>query len=207
MVNKKMESDEKKLLIEALMTTTVTAIMSFILNSFISSFIIWIIAIIIVLVLSILISSFYYEDIKDLKDYISKIIHNHSRLTSIILFFTWVFLLLITPYYINFLNFIPFLIPIVFLFAYNRFKGYNKFFALLLIIASIIEFYYFLKHYFYSYPILTNLYFNGGLITMPDITTISTYRLSYILIGIYSVVNMIFAYLFYNQPKKKSGGN
>lgn len=193
-------ANENKILIETLMTTILTTLLSFILNTFVNNSFGIIIAFSIIL--SIVISTLFFDQIKDLKNYISNYIYDNRIPMAIFLFGTLIFLILLTPNYVDLIIISPFIISISFLLGYNRFEFENhyKIFAFSLAIGSILLFINFFTSYFFAYHILTDLYLNGILSKMPGITTISTYRLNYLLILIYSIVNLIFAYLYYGAP-------
>lgn len=119
-----------------------------------------------------------------------------KRIIGVLLILLCIIVRLITPFYIEIYWFIPFLIPAIGLIISDTtqnsiiFAGIGIFFGLCLIYISM-------GGIFDPYNVVANLYFNGVLSSIPEVSDVSTCVMGNTIMVIYAILNIICCGLFF----------
>lgn len=120
----------------------------------------------------------------------------NKRIIGVFLILLCVIVRLISPFYIEIYWFIPFLIPAIGLIL-NDMTQNSKIFAVIGILFGICLIYVSMVNIFNPYAIVANLYFNGMLGSVPEMSDISTCVIGNIIMIVYAILNMVCCALFF----------
>ena len=139
---------------------------------------------------------------KDRKWYLNILnkIQNNAKTIGVILLGIFIMLLLVRHYYIDSIfPWIFFLVPVIFLLTYPKFSKHHKKLAVILVCCSLCILFYCIYCSYYVYPILSDLYLSQKLAEIPKITMVANFRFNYMILSVYSIANIILAYILYND--------
>lgn len=186
----------KKSVMPTLINVMLTSIFGAVMQNLINPENVWIFSLILFSVIGI-IFIFAYPNVSELLSRILNKLHNNTRKIGIVLTVIFIILFLFSPFYINHIILLLFAVPIVLIVSYSRLLNYYKIISVILVVLCILLFAYYINAYFNVYPDLFNLYLNGYFDRVPSTNTVSNYRFSYIILCIYSLINMILGYIVY----------
>lgn len=128
-----------------------------------------------------------------------------KRRIGILLILLCIIARLITPFYIEIYWFIPFLIPAIGLILLNDTTQNSIIFPLIGIGFGLFVIYTFIGCIFDPYAHVADLYFNGILSSIPEISDISTYVMGNTIMVVYAILNMICCGLFFKSTSCDPG--